>query len=168
MLRQQLSFLLPLPFSSVSSSMRQHVLPEGLHYCLPTDAEWSHAVGLSAETGVSPRAKSNAGRNLHGAYPWGGSWPPPALSGNYLDEDAERKLGWPGIDGYSDGFITTSPVGSFPANNCGLFDMSGNVSEWCEDWDNEGSDGLRVLRGGNWTSYSFSSLLSTARLNRAP
>ena len=52
----------------------------------------------------------------------------------------------PWIKGYDDGYATTSPAGSFPANGYGLYDMSGNVWQWCEDWF-DASQKERVVRG---------------------
>jgi formylglycine-generating enzyme required for sulfatase activity len=64
----------------------------------------------------------------------------------------------------------TSPVGSYTPNAWGLYDMHGNVWEWCSDWHDKGyyahspavdptgpaEGSLRVLRGGSWYSYSWS------------
>ncbi len=72
----------------------------GQRYRLPTDAEWSVAVGLGKEKGTSPEEKS---RGIKDVYPWG-KGPPPVGAGNY---NKFMKL---------DNFEYTSPVGSFASN----------------------------------------------------
>ena len=56
---------------------------------------------------------------------------------------------WLVIEGYNDGYPRTSPVGSFSPNPFGLYDMGGNVWQWCEDWYNFDKQD-RVLRGASW------------------
>ena len=64
--------------------------------------------------------------------------------------------------GYDDGHEKTSPVGSFPANAIGVYDLAGNVSEWvADDYAEDGAYG--VLRGGNWGSYLAKHLYVTSR-----
>ena len=119
---------------------------EGVTYRLPTDAEWSVAVGLGAETGNTPREKDG---KLTG-YPWGAKYPPPKGAGNF---NPSLKV---------DTFAKTSPAGSFNRNSIGLFDLSGNVWEWCDDWFDK-SNTFRVLRGGSWFYGSEISLRSAHR-----
>lgn len=143
------------------------LLPAGCQYRLPTDAEWSAAVGLAKETGTTPEEKH---QNAPATFPWGDQWPPPAGAGNFADETLhESNRIYPRIIGYRDGFATTSPVGSFAPNNFGLFDLSGNLLEWCEDEYAPGGNlpvhlkGARPLRGGAWTSVYAVTLSSGHR-----
>ncbi len=106
-------------------------------YRLPTDAEWSVAVGLGKEKGATPEKKA---LGIEDVYPWGKEYPPPKGVGNYRKS---LKV---------DEFEHTAPVGSFPANRHGLHDMGGNVSEWCDDKFKPNGP-FRVVRGASWDPY---------------
>jgi hypothetical protein len=103
-------------------------------YRLPKEAEWSVAVGLGQEPGKTPQERDG---KIKGQYPWGSQWPPPRGVGNCA----------PSLK--ADDFDYTSPMGRFAANRYGLYDLSGNVWEWCEDYY-DGKSGGRVLRGESW------------------
>lgn len=142
-------------------------IAEYQNYRLPTDAEWSMAVGLENESGSTPGDKDGKIKNV---YPWGATWPPPNGAGNYGGKEA-RNMRWPElwatIKGYNDGYARTSPVGSFATNQFGLYDMGGNVWQWCEDWYN-GEQKSRVLRGASWGHSDDYFLLSSFRLRSSP
>jgi hypothetical protein len=147
-------------------------LPEDWSYRLPSDHEWSCAVGIGAREDASklPFAKS---QNIYDAFPWGTQWPPPKGAGNYAGE--ELKSAVVGgiyshilpIAGYNDGFVNTSPVGSFAPNKYGLYDMGGNVCQFCEDWFDT-SQQTHVLRGSSWNAFIRSNLLSSYRFGAPP
>jgi len=124
----------------------------GQKYRLPTDAEWSVAVGLGKEKGNTPEEKS---RGIKDVYPWGKEWPPPKEAGNY-----SKILN-------VDNFGFTSPVGNFAANKLGLHDMGGNVYEWCDD-KYRATSSARVLRGASWDLGRPDRLLSSYRGSRTP
>lgn len=136
---------------------------EGRHYRLPTDREWSIAVGIGDRepaTGETPESLSG---KLKDEHPWGTVWPPSKGAGNFADEDCHRKCpSEKTMEVYADGFPTTSPVMSFPPNALGIYDLSGNVWEWCEDFMNAAKT-QHVLRGGSWGTSARSALLSSFR-----
>jgi formylglycine-generating enzyme required for sulfatase activity len=144
---------------------REHkagTLPADQLYRLPTDLEWSKIVGLGEEKGNSPEARDMGVNNV---FPWGNQWPPPPKCGNYTGEETGSDVA---IRGYNDGFAWTSPVGSFPANKFGLFDVGGNVWQWCMDnWST--ASGAKVLRGASWYNGALKlSLLSSCRISANP
>lgn len=136
-------------------------LSAGQEFRLPTDDEWSRAVGLPAESGVTPEDKSQRVANV---YPWGAEYPPPRGSGNYSGEGD----GWSGkIDGYEDGARFTAKVGSYAANGLGIHDLGGNVWEWGSDWFNAERQGL-VIRGASFNQGAPGRLVSSYRAPKPP
>ena len=138
-------------------------------YRLPTDLEWSMMVGLQEEEGISPGWRD---ARKQAVYPWGTVWPPEAGAGNFADVTASRSPGVASdrtIPHYDDGFAHTAPVGSFPANAAGLFDLSGNAQEWVEDdYSKLGKNVSGVLRGGGWNSFQTENLLAGSRNAQPP
>jgi formylglycine-generating enzyme required for sulfatase activity len=131
-------------------------------YRLPTDLEWSAAVGLPDEKGKTPENRDMQNTE---AYPWGTEWPPPPDAGNYTGEETGSEVA---IRNFNDGFPWTSPVGSFRKNPLGLHDMGGNVWQWCMDWWNA-EKRSKVLRGGSWYNGALKlSLLSSCRVHLSP
>lgn len=128
---------------------------EGVHYRLPSEAEWEYAARAGTRTRyhngdevrellkVANLFDADAGKNWQ-------KWQSHALSGH-------------------DGFAFTAPVGSFASNAFGLYDMHGNVWEWCADWYGEDyysksplndpagpqSGNVRIRRGGSWHTWPF-------------
>jgi hypothetical protein len=142
-------------------------LAAGEGYRLPTDHEWSCAVGIGGREDPAKTPADKSGQ-ISGVYPWGDTWPPPSGAGNYFGEEQPPEFhntARPPIAGYRDDFPQTAPVGSFTANGLGLYDLGGNAWEWCEDLRLPGST-IRAQRGGSWgyglrdfflSSFRFSS-----------
>lgn len=123
--------------------------PAGYKYALPSEAQWEYACRAGSATSFYWGEDERDGEGyLNGM---GEEWFP---DGEHSD------LVFP----FNDGYTATSPVGSYKANAWGLYDMLGNVFEWCQDWYDEeyygkspetdprgpASGSSRVNRGGCW------------------
>ena len=127
------------------------VIEDRQFYRLPTDLEWSAAVGLPNEGSATPEARDGKIRN---EFPWGKQWPPPAGAGNYPAAAGQRRGG-------------TMPVGSFNPNARGIYDLGGNVWEWCLEGYKGNPVGVGrdwgVLRGGSWATSNRLEMQSSYR-----
>ncbi len=136
---------------------------------LPSEAEWEYAARCG------PKQYK---------YSWGNSAPSGRKGGNVADETSKRKFNWsPIFDGYDDFYAFTAPVSSFDPNDFGLYDMTGNVWEWCADWYQNSYEGApkdgsawiggvkntqsRVLRGGSFSDFPIYARAAN-RLNGPP
>lgn len=122
-------------------------------YRLPTEAEWEYAARAGTTTPFNTETSiSDEEANYYGHYPYG-------IEENYFSqENLETEPGQ-----YRQ---TTVEVNSFAPNNWGLYNIHGNVAEWCFDYygqyDLENTDNpsgpttgtLRVNRGGGWNDYA--------------
>lgn len=139
-------------------------------YRLPTDVEWEYAC----------RARTTT------RFPWGESEADALRHANVRDAATSEELGLPeeGALAGDDGHRVTAPVGSYEPNAWGLYDMIGNVWEWCMDTppspfpgpsgnlEERPPSNRRIARGGAWTTVgkeieSSARLAVPARLDKA-
>ena len=135
---ERVSFIDVMSF--LSALNRLVPLPGLWRWHLPTEAQWERACRGGSQTAFAfGNDLSSVQANFDGSYPYGRAPKGPDL-------------------------LSTSRVRSYPPNHFGLYDMHGNVAEWCQDWfgfypptkatDPKGPMGgtRRVVRGGSWSS----------------
>jgi formylglycine-generating enzyme required for sulfatase activity len=130
------------------------VLNNAQSYRLPTPEEWDAAAGLA---GARQDLRASTAERVEDtmAFVWGLTWPPPAKAANYAEGE---------IEGYSDGYEFTAPVGQFTPTAEGLFDIAGNVWEWTDKPDASAAGvPTGVLRGGSWAYFRRECLTSAYR-----
>jgi len=128
-------------------------------YRLPTEAEWAWAAKIDSEEKTV-------------VFPWkNGLYPPTEAVGNYADRSALSFLPFT-IANYNDNYAVSANIGSFTPNNKSLYNMSGNVAEWVNDYyevrlhrgdpivDPTGAESgnRHVIRGASWALGSRTEL----------
>ncbi|MCB1671411.1 MAG: PEGA domain-containing protein [Gammaproteobacteria bacterium] len=132
---------------------------ESTGYRLPTEAEWAW---VARTTGGGDELR----------FVWGDRLPPTGNSGNIADSSARALLGEIVME-YTDGYQVSAPVGRFDANYHGVFDLTGNVAEWVNDfYGSVGTIGgapevdplgpesgeFHTIRGSSWADGSITEL----------
>ena len=136
--------------------------PSSTGYRLPSEAEWAFAARVEGD-----RLRR---------FAWGDDFPPTEEVTNVADNTSALVTGRI-LNGYTDQFVVSAPVGSFPPNHRGLHDMGGNVAEWVHDGYRIPSANAELaidplgaqrgdnytIRGGSWALSRLSELRLTFR-----
>ncbi len=132
-----------------------------IQYRLPTEAEWEYACrGVRRKSTDSRISQDHWNKRYYESFHFGQIIDDQTANFNTNEPYGKKELG--------EFRGKTTPVGAFEANNFQLYDMHGNVWEWCEDdyhknyedapkdassWQQEESTEAKVLRGGSWFNH---------------
>jgi len=152
------------PFYVIRGGMLKGVNKTSDGYRLLSEAEWEWLA-------------RKAGRKVQTTFTWGNEFVVPPASGNIADETARNTVKR-FVPNYNDGYAKIAPVGSFVPDKAGLYDLTGNVSEWVHDYyslvpprkktqeiDPLGSDKgtNHVIKGSSWRSGALTELRASFR-----